>query len=805
MKFRLSTRLVLSVILIEIVMLSVLVWNSVRLIGSSHAEVLEHHISQEANLLANLLAPGLAVNDRAILLDALSLVEKRHDIVYATVLDANENTMATVGQIPEELHLDKTYADAEHTGIFNTVKEISLSGQRMGTLKIGYATSYVVNLIDQTRWQNTFIAAIEIALSILVTLLVGYLLTRSLRQLEEGTKALVRGDLEHRIDLNSRDEMGDLARSFNKLATHLKLTRAALTKEHHALEKQTQKLRTLLDGVDAVIIEVDPVSYCFRYVSREAENLLGYPVKDWLQTDFVRQHIHPEDLDSFNQQVKMYFAEAGTVTIDFRMFNRNGGVVEIRSINTLGYDTEGELTCRGLLLDVTEQKQNEKRIAYLAEHDALTGLFNRRRFQEELERSLEYADRFKQDGALMFIDLDQFKYINDTQGHQAGDEYLCVVARRLSANLRKVDVLGRLGGDEFGIILPNIRHDQIEQAAENILHGLVTDSNGTSELETPVTASMGIVLFPFHGTVSGNLLAKADAAMYSAKDKGRNTFHIYSEDDKQLTAMHAKLQWEQRIRHALEEDLFVLHYQPVFKLDNRHVSHYEVLLRMQDGEGGLIPPGAFLEIAERFGMIRDIDRWVLQKSIQVQGDSRNTDSPVCLAINLSGRHFGNPQVLEWIRQFIDQSNADPNMLIFEITETAAVENISHATRFTDSLHAMGCRVALDDFGIGFSSFHYLKHLPVDMIKLDGSFIRHLASDRFDQVFVKAMSEMARGMGIKSIAEFIETEEVVTVLMELGVHMGQGFHLARPNEEFVLPCDINLQSDFQSRSSAASHD
>ena len=276
--------------------------------------------------------------------------------------------------------------------------------------------------------------------------------------------------------------------------------------------------------------------------------------------------------------------------------------------------------------------------------------------------------------------------------------------------------------------------------------------------------------------------------MYSAKDKGRNTYHIYSETDKQLLAMHAKLQWEQRIRQALDEDRFILHYQPVFKLNSRSVSHYEVLLRMDDGDGGLVPPGAFLDIAERFGLIREIERWVLKKAIQVQGESSRNGQPVCLAINLSGRHFGDPQVLEWIRAFIQESAADPTMLIFEITETAAVENINQAVRFTDSLHALGCRIALDDFGIGFSSFHYLKHLPVDMIKLDGSFVRQLARDKFDRVFIKSMSDMAHGLGITSTAEFIETEEVIGVLIELGVDMGQGYHLARPSPCFMFPCD-----------------
>ena len=765
-------------------MLTTLVWNSVRLISSSHAEVLKHHLTEEANLLANLLAPGLAVSDRAILLDALSLAGKEGNIVYALVQNTQGRTMASIGKVPAHIRPDVNFRESKSGDIYDIVTNISLSQQRLGVLKIGYSTAYVESLISKTRFQNTTIAAIELALSILVTLGVGYFLTRSLRKLEEGAKALSRDELDYRIDLSSHDEIGDLARSFNDLATHLAQTRNALNEEHLALEQKSEQLQSLMDSVNAVIIEAYPAACRFRYVSRDAENLLGYPVVEWYGENFLREHVHPEDLDYFDQQMQAHTEGPATLSFDYRVFHRSGEVVEIRSINTLSYDESGQLICRGLMLDVTEQKQNEKRIAYLAEHDALTGLFNRRRFQEELERALVYTERFKQESALMFIDLDQFKYINDTMGHQAGDEYLCMVARRLAGSLRKVDILGRLGGDEFGIIIPNTSREEVEQVAAKVLQGLLTESEGVDILKAPITASIGIVLFPRHGTVPGDLLAKADAAMYSAKDKGRNTYHIYSDTDKQLMAMHAKLQWETAMRHALERDEFILHYQPVYNLKRRTITHYEVLLRMDDGDGGLVPPGAFLEIAERFGLIREIDRWVLNKAIQVQGDSCKTGQPVCLAINLSGRHFGDPQVLEWIRQFVQQSAADPTYLIFEITETAAVENINQAVRFTDSLHSLGCRIALDDFGIGFSSFHYLKHLPVDMIKLDGSFVRQLARDKFDQVFIKSMSDMARGLGITSTAEFIETEEVIGILIELGVDMGQGYHLARPAASFA---------------------
>ena len=774
-------------------MLSVLVWNSVRLISSSHEEVLLHHLSEEAGLLANLLAPGLATSDRAILLDALSLAGQDSNIVFATVQNASGETMGSIGNIPEVIEPTRNLQDLKNQAVYEVDKTIFLSGQELGKIRLGYSTQYVHSLIKQTRFQNTTIAGIEIALSVLVAWLVGMILTKGLRQLEEGAKALKRDELDHRIHLNSDDEIGHLAKTFNELADHLSTTREALVVEHQALEQKTQHLETLMNTVDAVIVEADPRACQFSYVSREAENLLGYPLSDWFQPNFLLDHVHTDESENVKRYFARYSKSPGTSTTDFRLKHIDGHWVDVRSINTFIDDDKGELICRSLFIDITEQKLNEQRIVYLAEHDVLTGLFNRGRFQEELGNAIEYSTRYNQQGSLMFIDLDQFKYINDTMGHHAGDEYLSSIANQLSGAIRKVDIIGRLGGDEFGVILPNTSEEQAIRVAEHLMKILSVKNSELTGNDSPVTASIGIVNFPKHGTVASNLLALADAAMYTAKEKGRNTFHAYSSEDTQLKSMHAKIQWEQKIREALEKDLFVLHFQPIFQLDNRTITHYEVLLRMKDGEGGLIPPTAFLDIAERFGMIREIDHWVLNQAIRLQAASNQTDSPISLAINLSGKHYGNPQILEWIKEQIDESGADPHKLIFEITETAAVENITMARRFTDALHSIGCRIALDDFGVGFSSFNNLKHLPVDIIKLDGSFIRNLGNDNFDKVFVNTMGIMARGLHISCIAEFVESESVIDVLRDLGVAMGQGYHLARPealNDEFMDQLNLN---------------
>ncbi|WP_236860740.1 putative bifunctional diguanylate cyclase/phosphodiesterase [Candidatus Reidiella endopervernicosa] len=401
-----------------------------------------------------------------------------------------------------------------------------------------------------------------------------------------------------------------------------------------------------------------------------------------------------------------------------------------------------------------------------------------------LDQHIAYAERYAHSGGLLFIDLDQFKYINDTYGHHSGDEYLTQVAKRLQRTLRNTDVLGRLGGDEFGVILPRVEEGEAEQVATNLLEALTGEELIHGEHASRVSASIGIALFPEQGTLPSELLARADTAMYAAKELGRNRYHIYCEQDVRLARMHDKVRWEDRIHQALENDRFVLHYQPIVNLKSGAISHYEALLRMLDDDDTLIPPGAFLDTAERFGLIRDIDRWVVEQTIRTQGVSEKRGEPVKLAINLSGRNFGDNDFLELVRNTITISNADPHAIIFEVTETVAVENLDKARSFINDLRELGCSFALDDFGVGFASFHYLKNLNVDYIKIDGSFVRNLHQDSTDQVFIRAIHDVARSLNMTAIAEFIENDEILAILQEIGIDMGQGYYLSRPQADFL---------------------
>ncbi|HEY4279824.1 MAG TPA: EAL domain-containing protein [Conexibacter sp.] len=430
------------------------------------------------------------------------------------------------------------------------------------------------------------------------------------------------------------------------------------------------------------------------------------------------------------------------------------------------------------LEDISDRKRFEGQLAYLADHDALTGLYNRRAFQRELD-SRSGPD--SPGGAVVVIDLDHFKDINDTLGHAAGDEVIVRVARLLAKRLRKTDVLGRLGGDEFAALLSGVAADEAEAVIAELLR-VVREQSVVVEGGHPIglTASAGIALFTGDTPLSGEeLLVSADIAMYDAKEAGRDRHAISVETQQRQAQMTERMAWSQRMRDALEQDSFVLFQQPIVDLATGLPKSHELLLRMRSDTGELIPPAAFLPIAERSGLITEIDRWVTRNAIMTITEQWQAGRPLRLAVNLSGASVSDPELLEMIERDLATMAPPPGSLVFEVTETAAIVNLDRARAFAATLAELGCELALDDFGAGFGSFYYLKRLPFDYLKIDGDFIRQLTTSHEDQLVVRAIVEIARGLGKKTVAEFVGDEETMDLLRELGVNEGQGFYLGRP--------------------------
>ncbi len=775
--------LIATVVLVGISTVAGLAWNTVRLTRTSHEATLHAFAQQRSQLLGHALAPDLSPPDRDGLLATLSLLRDDAALRYATVLDADLQLVVTLGEPPPTPRTP--VGEGRRIGVVNgtliTEQDIVLDERPVGMLQLGFDASAPGTLALRSGLQNTAIVLAGLLLLIGTTLAAGYGLRRSLRQLNGAARALQQGRWEHRVPEAGSRLTRELATAFNALAAHLQSDHQTLRNRQDELLKGSRRLNTLLRGIGAVVWEANPTTGRFIYVSEEAELLLGHPVREWLGEDFITTHVHTGDQDILRGMLSHPGNAAGSFNLDFRATDCDGAAHWLRMFSSVEIREQGP-TLAGLLLDITDEKQAERHMAYLADHDSLTGLINRRHFQEKLQEHIAYSRRYGTSGALLFIDLDQFKYINDSYGHQTGDEYLRQVARHIKGCLRETDVIGRLGGDEFGIVLPNVDADQANQASEALLRKL----NGYEFIHegrrTPFKASIGIALFPPHGEQASDLLAKADSAMYIAKDLGRNTYRIF-EESVDMAPMHDKVHWEDRIRAALAEGGMQLHFQPIVDLKTGAIRHYESLLRMVGDEGKPVGPEAFVPIAERFGMIADIDNWVVEHAIRAQGQSIAQGNPVSLTVNLSGRHFGRHQILELIQDATRRHGADPARLVFEVTETTAVENFTEARDFIEALRELGYRFALDDFGAGFSSFHYLKFIPVDYVKIDGSFVRNLTHDRADRIFVKAIADMAHGLGVTPIAEFVESKRTLDQLLKLGINLGQGYFFARPSPTF----------------------
>jgi len=419
-------------------------------------------------------------------------------------------------------------------------------------------------------------------------------------------------------------------------------------------------------------------------------------------------------------------------------------------------------------------------LTFKASHDTLTGLTNRLEF-ERRARHLLATQRSENDfHALCFMDLDQFKVINDTCGHVAGDELLRQIGRVFQATTRQSDTLARLGGDEFGVLMENCTLEQSQRVADSLLEVVRDFHFSWEEQSFRIGISIGLVAITHTMRDITDLMKQADAACYMAKDLGRNRIHVYRPDDTELARRQGEMQWLSQINRALDEDRFCLYAQPIVSLDGNEKEHFEFLLRMFDEDGKIIPPGAFLPAAERYDLIDKLDAWVVKNAFSLMATHADFFEQVHFAsINLSGKSLTSPKFLEFIISEIRKTGIQANKICFEVTETVAISNLSSATTFISILKEIGCYFALDDFGSGLSSFGYLKSLPVDYLKIDGMFVKDIVDDPIDRAMVKSINDVGQVMGMQTIAEFVENDAIKSMLVDIGVNFAQGYGLGKP--------------------------
>ncbi|PYY69039.1 PAS domain S-box protein [Pseudomonas jessenii] len=438
-----------------------------------------------------------------------------------------------------------------------------------------------------------------------------------------------------------------------------------------------------------------------------------------------------------------------------------------------------------VLHDMTQERQYIANLSWQATHDALTGLANRREFEYRLEQALHNLTRHSGRHALMFLDLDQFKLVNDTCGHAAGDELLRHICALLQSGLREGDTLARLGGDEFGILLENCALEAAEKIAESLRQTVQNLHFVWKGRPFVTTVSIGLVHVAQNPTTLEASLRAADMACYMAKEKGRNRVQVYHPDDSELSLRFGEMAWVQRLHMALEEDRFCLYAQEIAPLGHvdQDGGHIEILLRLHDEAGRMILPDSFIPAAERYGLMSSLDRWVVQNVFKVIAQCRAEQhrGPLAMcAINLSGTTIGDEAFLDFLREQFVTYSIPPEMICFEITETSAISNLGSAIRFINELKGLGCHFSLDDFCAGMSSFAYLKHLPVDFLKIDGSFVKDMLDDPINRAMVEVINHIGHVMGKRTIAEFVETPQIEQALLEIGVDYAQGYVIERPH-------------------------
>jgi diguanylate cyclase (GGDEF)-like protein/PAS domain S-box-containing protein len=553
-----------------------------------------------------------------------------------------------------------------------------------------------------------------------------------------------------------------------------------------AEEIMGDRYRSIVQHIPAVTyIDALDDSASTLYISPQVEDLLGYTPHEWMSDgDLWLRIVHPDDRARAAAANQRHNETGETFSLDYRVYRKDGRIVWIHDEARMIRDERGVPTFSlGVMIDITEIKRGDEKVAFLTYHDELTGLPSRSMFEEFLELSITRARHHEASVAVICVDIDDFRLVNDSLGRLAGDEVLNVVAGRLREAARETDLVARRSGDTFLLLLADLEREgenvelavaRAESAAQRILDSLAMPfrAGGT---ELYVSASIGISLFPQDGDETGSLLRNAEAAMLESKKGG----HAYVVSNRGALDSSAKLRFVTRLRKAVESQRWALHYQPILELATGQMQGVEALIRWMEPDGTMVPPGDFIPLAEELGLIEAIGDWVVRELVYQSRAWRELDIDLDMSFNLSPRQFWQPDLAKGILERIREGGIDPSRIVVEITESSAMNDPDRAQTILEDLHAGGLRIAIDDFGTGYSSLARIRDMPVDVLKIDRSFVSGVDVDPQNQSIVAAFLELARGLGVTTLAEGIETEGELAFLLERGCVMGQGFYFSKP--------------------------
>ncbi|MFZ2507908.1 MAG: EAL domain-containing protein [Steroidobacteraceae bacterium] len=581
----------------------------------------------------------------------------------------------------------------------------------------------------------------------------------------------------------ARARVDDQGRLRRLIGVELDITERKLYEE--ALFREKESAQITLQSIGDGVITCDAHGRV-EYLNPVAEELTGWRLEDSLgrTIDEIFRSFHEETCEPLENPLAVAVRRIRSIKSvrPMLLIRRDGNELYIESTSSPIRDGSGTVTGGVLVFhDVSESRELNRRLSYHASHDVLTGLVNRREFEARLERALKSAKARETSYALCYIDIDQFKIVNDTCGHSAGDALLGQVGALLKSKVRWRDTLARLGGDEFGVLLESCSLEEALRTAETLRESIRNFRYTWEDRTFRLGASLGVVPITPENEDIASVLSAADSACGAAKESGRNRVHCFEENDIDLMRRRREMQWASRINNALEESRFELFRMAIQPLQEEDAGeHFELLLRMRDESGKIVAPDQFIAAAERYGITPSIDRWVIDSAFRwlvSEADERRRLT-LC-SINLSGQSLGDDKFLPFVIEQFHRSGLDGSKICFEITETAAIANFSQASRFIQALKELGCKFALDDFGTGLSSFGYLKHFPVDFLKIDGSFVKGMLHDPIDREMVRSINEIGHLTGKKTIAEWAENAEIITLLRGLGVDYAQGYGVSQP--------------------------
>jgi len=744
-------------------------------------------LSRLATVIGNRSTAALMFQDVDLANENLSVLKTQQDVQMACLYDKQGLVFAKLRKTdnqelscPLSITNERTRFEERNLSL---VQPILVDNENLGTVYI---------YVDFTRaYQRkieysgllflvlTMVSVVAFFLSIPLIRLI----SRPVKQLVSTVNAITNSkNYSLRAVKVHNDELGVLVDAFNGLIITVEA-------QSQALIRAKDRYLALYDDNPTMIFNLSE-SGVILSVNLTGAMHLGLSV-EVLQSRLIFDFIHPSDLAIMQDLIEQCVINPLLVyKQEFRKICHNGKIIWVRATARL---VESDSPQASLLLvceDVTETRVLSEKVAYQASHDALTGLANRTEFDRVIKKAITLAHSDSSEHALCYLDLDQFKVVNDTCGHLAGDELLRQLGELLKKSIRHHDFVARLGGDEFGVLMYDCSLNQAFSACEK-LRNMIRDFRFAWEGRSfTIGVSIGVSSINDTSSNAVNLLKEADAACYAAKDRGRNRVHVFRPDDEELALRQGEMQWVEKIQQGLEENRFILYGQPIVSIANHEEGlHFETLIRYRDSNGSLIPPGAFLPAAERYNLASAIDRWVISHLFEwIAGKPGFLDQLTLCSVNLSGLSLSDESMLKFISEQFSRWNIPTHKICFEITETAAIANLIYATKFINQLKERGCLFSLDDFGSGLSSFAYLKNLPVDFLKIDGLFVKDILDDKVDLAMVKSINEVGHVMGKQTIAEFVENEQIFNLLKELGVDYAQGYGIGKPVplDELIKP-------------------